>query len=165
VVSEHGRTVLRVCRAIVGPVDADDAWSETFLSALKAYPDLPGDANVEAWLVTIANDKAIDIIRARTQQALPTDHIPEPPTTPQQDNNDDLLETLDGLLNKQKQAVPYHYLAGLPYAEVAEIIGGATAAARRAAADGLAVLRRATGSAPAPSGTTREGETHEHQHQ
>lgn len=35
VVCDHGSTVLRVCRAIVGPVDADDAWSDTFLSALK----------------------------------------------------------------------------------------------------------------------------------
>ncbi len=38
VVSDHGATVLRVCRVIVGPVDADDAWSETFLSALKLTP-------------------------------------------------------------------------------------------------------------------------------
>ena len=47
VVAEHGATVLRVCRAVVGPVDAEDAWSETFLSALRAYPDLPAGANVE----------------------------------------------------------------------------------------------------------------------
>ena len=36
VVAEHGTTVLRVCRAIVGPADADDAWSETFLAAMRA---------------------------------------------------------------------------------------------------------------------------------
>ena len=48
VVEIHGATVLRVCRAVVGPSDADDAWSETFLSAMKAYPSLPDDANVEA---------------------------------------------------------------------------------------------------------------------
>jgi DNA-directed RNA polymerase specialized sigma24 family protein len=48
---------------LLGPVDADDAWSETFLSALRAYPRLPADANVEAWLVTIAHRKAIDLIR------------------------------------------------------------------------------------------------------
>ena len=71
VVSAHGSTVLRVCRAILGPADADDAWSETFLSALKAYPDLPADANVEAWLVTIAHRKAVDIARARTRRAVP----------------------------------------------------------------------------------------------
>ena len=33
--------MLRVCRAVLGPADADDAWSETFLAALRAYPDLP----------------------------------------------------------------------------------------------------------------------------
>ena len=37
----------------------------------------------------------------------------------------------------------YHYLAGLPYAEVAAIIGGSTEAVRRAAADGIANLRKA----------------------
>ena len=46
VVAEHGDTVLRVCRVVVGFDDAEDAWAETFLSALRAYPDLPADANV-----------------------------------------------------------------------------------------------------------------------
>jgi len=35
-VAEHGPTVLRVCRAVLGPADAEDAWSETFLAALDA---------------------------------------------------------------------------------------------------------------------------------
>jgi DNA-directed RNA polymerase specialized sigma24 family protein len=35
VVATHGARVLRVCRAMLGPADADDAWSETFLSAMK----------------------------------------------------------------------------------------------------------------------------------
>ena len=64
IVTEHGPTVLRVCRSLLARPDADDAWSETFLAALRAYPDLPPDANVEAWLVTIAHRKAIDAWRA-----------------------------------------------------------------------------------------------------
>ena len=45
-VQRHGPTVLRVCRAVLGPgADADDAWSETFLSALRAWPDLPEDTD------------------------------------------------------------------------------------------------------------------------
>lgn len=44
IVAEYGPMVLRVCRAVLGQADAEDAWSETFLSALRAYPDLPGDA-------------------------------------------------------------------------------------------------------------------------
>jgi DNA-directed RNA polymerase specialized sigma24 family protein len=54
VVTEYGPMVLRVCRAALGFDDAKDAWSETSLAALRAYPELPEEANVEAWLVTIA---------------------------------------------------------------------------------------------------------------
>ena len=43
VVAHHGATVLRVVRAVLGHADADDAWSEAFLAAMKAYPDLPAD--------------------------------------------------------------------------------------------------------------------------
>jgi RNA polymerase sigma factor (sigma-70 family) len=142
VVSDHGAAVLRVCRAVVGPDDADDAWSETFLSAMKAYPELPADANVEAWLVTIAHRKAVDVTRARARHAIPTDDLPEPPSAPGAERDDDLADALTRLPDKQKRAVAYHYLAGLPYAEVAAILGGSTDAARRAAADGIATLRR-----------------------
>jgi RNA polymerase sigma factor (sigma-70 family) len=134
--------VLRVCRAVVGPIDADDAWSETFLSALKAYPDLHPEANVEAWLVTIAHRKAVDITRARSRRAIPADDVPEPPPPPADDHHDDLIAALDRLADKQRHAVAYHYLAGLPYRDIAEILGGSEAAARRAAADGVAALRR-----------------------
>jgi RNA polymerase sigma factor (sigma-70 family) len=142
VVCRHGPTVLRVCRAVVGSIDADDAWSETFLSALKAYPELDPDANVEAWLVTIAHRKAVDITRARSRRAVPVDVVPEPPRPPAHGHHDDLVEALDRLADKQRHAVAYHYLAGLPYRDVAEILGGSEAAARRAAADGVAALRR-----------------------
>jgi len=77
IVSAHASTVLRVCRAVLGPADADDAWSETFLSAMKAYPDLPADANVEAWLVTIAHRKAIDVTRAAARRAIPVAETPD----------------------------------------------------------------------------------------
>ena len=80
--AEHGPTVLRVCRAVLGPADADDAWSETFLAALRAYPDLPADANVEAWLVTIAHRKAIDVTRAAARRAVPVADPPETAAAP-----------------------------------------------------------------------------------
>jgi RNA polymerase sigma factor (sigma-70 family) len=145
--------VLRVCCAVLGPVDADDAWSETFLSAMKAYPELPADASVEAWLVTIAHRKAIDVIRARARRAIPTDDLPETTSTHHAEPDDDLADALAQLPGKQKQAVAYHYLAGLPYADVATILGGSTDAARRAAADGIANLRRTY-----PGVTARKGE-------
>ncbi len=147
VVTEHGATVLRVCRAVLGPADADDAWSETFLAAMRAYPDLPADAKVEAWLVTIAHRKAIDVTRAAARRAIPVAQPPDDVVAPAADSagdglDSDLAGAVARLPAKQKQAVAYHYLAGLPYTDVAAIVGGSADAARRAAADGIATLRR-----------------------
>lgn len=55
--------------------------------------------------------------------------------------NPELEAALSALPPKQRQAVAYHYLAGLPYAEIATILDSSAAAARRAAADGIAKLR------------------------
>ena len=143
VVAQHGATVLRVARAVVGHADADDAWSDTFLAALKAYPQLPADANVEAWLVTIAHRKAIDITRAASRRAVPVADTPDSPAPERADSVDiDLDAAVSALPPKQRQAVAYHYLAGLPYAEIATILDSSVEAARRAAADGIASLRR-----------------------
>jgi RNA polymerase sigma factor (sigma-70 family) len=142
-VAQHGATVLRVVRAVVGPADADDAWSDTFLAALRAYPRLPADANVEAWLVMIAHRKAIDITRAASRRAVPVAVTPDSPARERADGHDfDLDAAVGALPPKQRQAVAYHYLAGLPYAEIATILDSSVAAARRAAADGIATLRR-----------------------
>jgi RNA polymerase sigma factor (sigma-70 family) len=142
-VEQHGATVLRVCRGVVGVDEAQDAWSETFLAALRAYPELPDGANIEAWLVTIAHRKAIDISRARARAPVPVDEPPETrsnlglPAVP-----DPIWAEVAALSSRQRQAVAYHYLAGLPYQQVADIIGGSEDAARRAAADGINSLRR-----------------------
>jgi RNA polymerase sigma factor (sigma-70 family) len=144
IVVQHGPTVLRVCRAALGRPDADDAWSETFLAALRAYPDLADGANVEAWLITIAHHKAIDVLRSQSRRAAPVAKIPEISSTTGtwQPPDDGLWAALRALPTKQRQAVAYHHVAGLPYAEVATILGGSTEAARRAASDGIQTLRR-----------------------
>ena len=49
IVDEHGPVVMRVCRALLGSHDADDAWSDTFLSAMQAYPDLRTQPIMLSW--------------------------------------------------------------------------------------------------------------------
>jgi len=144
VVQEHGATVLRVCRAMLGPVDADDAWSETFLAALRAWPELDRGANVQAWLVTIAHRKAIDVLRRAQRHAIPMAELPDREGTTQ-GRDLDLWAALADLPHKQRHAVALHHLGGLPYDEVAAVLGGTPTAARRAGADGVARLRRTYG--------------------
>jgi RNA polymerase sigma factor (sigma-70 family) len=145
IVAEHGPVVMRVCRALLGPVEAEDAWSETFLAALRAFPELRPGSNVRGWLVTIAHRKAIDQLRARSRAPEPAsdlpdrlpvaDHGPEPADT-------ELRGALAALPVKQRGAVVYRYLADLSYAEVGALLECSEAAARRNAADGIARLRR-----------------------
>jgi RNA polymerase sigma factor (sigma-70 family) len=140
VVEEHGPTVLRVCRALLGPVDAEDAWAETFLAALRAFPRLEPGSNVRGWLVTIAHRKAIDVLRGAAR-TVPTAEVPEAVhVDPRRD--DELWGAVAALPFKQRAAVVYHHVAGLPYAEVGALLDSSEAAARRSASDGIAALRR-----------------------
>jgi RNA polymerase sigma factor (sigma-70 family) len=148
VVVEHGPVVLRVCRALLGPADADDAWSETFLAALRAYPDLRPGSNVRGWLVTIAHRKAIDQLRGRSRRPEPAGDLSDGPggAEPGPEPVDgELHGALAGLPDKQRLAVVYRYLADLPYAEVGALLECSEAAARRNASDGIARLRRLYG--------------------
>ena len=139
VVSEYGPMVMRVCAALLPPIDTEDAWSETFVAALRAYPRLRPESNVAGWLATIAHRKAIDILRGRRAVALDVPDVavvdPELPDLA-------LGSALAGLPEKQRGAVVYRYLADLPYAQVAALLSCTEAAARRSAADGVAHLRR-----------------------
>ena len=146
-VKQHGATVLRVCRAVLGAsTDAEDAWSETFLTALRTWEETSRVNNLEAWLVRIAHRKAVDITRARARHAVPTDEIPDvvsSRTEPGEDlDRHSLWDAVAALPERQRLAVTYHYLGGLPHAETAELIGGTPDAVRRAASDGIRTLRR-----------------------
>lgn len=147
IVAEHGPTVWRVCRAVVGANDADDAWSDTFLAALIAFPRLRPDSNIRGWLVTIAHHKAIDRMRAAARAPSPVAMVPERPTPGMEytdeytDRDSALWAALAALPPKQRMAVTYHHVAGLPYAHIAALLDITEVAARRRAADGIASLR------------------------
>ncbi|MET0144816.1 MAG: sigma-70 family RNA polymerase sigma factor, partial [Ilumatobacteraceae bacterium] len=132
VVRDHGAVVMRVCRALLPPADAEDAWSETFLSALQAYPRLRPGSNERGWLVTIAHRRALDQLRAAGRRAVPAGELPDVAATASEPPDDDgrLRTALDALGDKQRQAVLLHHVAGLSYREVAAQIGGTEAAAR-----------------------------------
>lgn len=138
-VRDHGPTVLRVCRAALGPgPDADDAWVDTFLAATRAWDELADDTNVEAWLVRVAQRKIVDVVRARGRAS--------PAEVPERAANDAAVEpvwdAVARLPERQRLAIAYHYFGGLAHSETAELIGGSTDAVRRAAADGLKTLRK-----------------------
>lgn len=142
---EHGHTVHRFLIAATGRAEAEDCFQETWIAALRAYPELRGAADLRAWLLKIAQRKAIDVHRARSRRAVP---MAEPPD--RGGDGEPPLAALDGqplwarvreLPEKQRMAVFLRSAADLSYAEVARALDCSQDAARRSVHEGLERLR------------------------
>jgi RNA polymerase sigma factor (sigma-70 family) len=141
----HGAVVHRFLVAAVGPVDADDCFQETFLAAMRAYPELESDRNLRGWLLRIAQNKALDAQRATARRAMPSAHVEDallaPPPDPL-DGEPELWAQVRALPEKQRMGVFLRSVAGLSYADVATALECSQAAARRNVFEGLERLRR-----------------------
>lgn len=143
----HGHAVWRLLAALVGPVDAEDCYQETWIAAMRAYPRLREDSNLRGWLLTIARRKAIDHVRARRHDAIPVDEIPEPraahhnpgpaPDPPDQE----LWERVRRLPEKQRTALSLRYVVDADYALISRVMDTSEDAARRNVHEALTKLR------------------------
>jgi RNA polymerase sigma factor (sigma-70 family) len=139
---EHRAVVYRYLVATVGHQEADDCFQETFLAALRAYPDVRDDGGLRAWILTIASRKAIDHARARARRALPTDRVPDTGTAEAEGQLDpSLWDAVRALPPMQRDAVVQRYVLDLTYAEVARSLGVSEDAARASAYEGRRKLR------------------------
>jgi RNA polymerase sigma factor (sigma-70 family) len=143
----HGSDVYRFCVAMVGAVDADDCFQETWIAALRAYPSLRRADNLRAWLFRIAQNKAIDAHRARSRRPVPVESVPEP-AAPRpaaggaEDSQPELWARVRELPPKQRTAVFCREVLGMSYAELALLLECSEDAARRNVHEGLKRLRK-----------------------
>jgi RNA polymerase sigma factor (sigma-70 family) len=137
----NARHVHRFLEGTLGPVDADDCFQETFVSALRAYPRLRDDTNLRGWVLTIAHRKAIDAHRRRARRAIPTAEVPDRPGAPDADGDPVLWQAVRALPPKQRDAVVLRYVNDLAHAEIGCVLGCTTEAARRNVHEGVKKLR------------------------
>ncbi len=145
-VFEAQRTdVYRFLVATAGPVDADDCFQETWISALRAYPRLRRSDNIRGWLLKIAQNKAIDAHRARARRPVPVETLPDTAAAPDPpasgEHDQELWEAVRSLPPKQRTAVYCRSVLGMPYHELAELLEASEEAARRNVHEGLKHLR------------------------
>jgi len=134
---------MAVLRGAVGRDAAEDCFQETFLAALRAYPELEDARNLRGWLLTIAHRKAIDHHRAKGRRPVPVaepegvageDAMPEP--------DEGLWAAVGALPPKQRAAVALRFGSDLPHAEIAAALGCSPEAARRSLHEGIKRLRK-----------------------
>jgi RNA polymerase sigma factor (sigma-70 family) len=138
---EYAEDVMAVLRGAVGREAAEDCFQETFLAALRAYPQLKDDGNLRGWLVTIAHRKAIDHHRARGRRPVPVAEVAEVAVFDPAPS-DGVWAAVGALPPKQRAAVTLRFAGDLPHTEIAAALGCSPEAARRSLHEGLKRLRK-----------------------
>jgi len=136
---QHAEEVLGYLTRLLGRDAAEDAWQETFLRALRAYPTLRHGRHLRAWAFTIATRVALDERRRATP--VPAE-LPELPAVDGSPAFAELAPYADGLPRTERAAVVLRYGYDLDYAEIGAALGSNAVAARAAASSGIRRLRR-----------------------
>jgi RNA polymerase sigma factor (sigma-70 family) len=135
---EHKTDVLRLLRRKLGADRAEDAFQETFLRALRAYGRLEHGEHLRAWVLTIAQNVAVDTLR-RTR---PSGELPETAADDSRPAYAELADLTNGLGAKERAAVVLRYGYDLSYEQIAAALGSSPDAARQATSTAVRRLRR-----------------------
>jgi RNA polymerase sigma-70 factor (ECF subfamily) len=168
VVTLHQRMIygylLRFTRNVA---DAQDLFQETFLRAYRAYPALPTDADLRAWLMRIAVNLSKNYVRDRQrrtrvlvneeqgQEQAPPRFAENSSTTEQtmisRETAQTLLTTIDALPFRQRTALIQRQFEGLEYDAIAANLECSSESARAHVYQALRKLRVALSADQQPS--------------
>ena len=136
---EQRGPVLAQLRSMLGRDAADDAFQETFLRALRAYPTLRHGRHLRAWALQIARNVAIDALR-RTR--VTSADVPDLESVDEPLPYEELRRLTADLPQKERAAVFLRYGYDLSYEDIGSALGSSSEAARQAASSGVRRLRR-----------------------
>jgi len=137
--AEHRTRVFRLLVRRLGRQQAEDAFQETFLRALRAYADLRHAEQLGAWVSTIAERVVIDVHRrARPGGSEPVDEGSWD-TQPAYAELEHLSAQLPA---KERAAVVLRYGYDLDYEQIGAVLGSNAVAARQATSAGVRRLRK-----------------------
>ena len=134
----HKDEVFRFLAKRLGRQGAEDAFQETFLRALRAYPRLEHGEHLRAWALTIASRLVLDDVRRRR----PHGELPELAVEDGRPAFEELAPFTDDLPSKERAAVVLRYGYDLGYDEIGAALGSSKSAARQAASAGVRRLRK-----------------------
>ena len=135
---EHRDEIYAFLVRRLGPARAEDAFQETFVRALRAYPKLRHGEHLRAWAYTIASRIAIDEHRRPRADA----ELPEVAALDGRPAFAQLEHLADELPPTERAAVVLRYGYDLDYAEIGAALGSNATAARQAASAGIRRLRQ-----------------------
>jgi len=141
--------LLRVMqRQVRSESDARDLVQQTFLQLHRARHDFRQDSNLRPWLFTIALNLKREYFRRRGRRPeapLLLDGRSDPQTAAhdpvREERARQVREAIAALPSAQREVIELHWLEGLPFQEVAQIVGASLTAVKVRAHRGYERLR------------------------
>lgn len=138
-------STVRLASRLVGSVDAEDVAIEAFARALERWDRISAHPQLEAWVLRVATNIALDRLRHRKRQYWSL-AVAEPVTAEEATALQlTLREALKRLPRRQGEVLVLRYLAQLSEPEVAVALGVSLGSVKTHARRGIATLRRRLG--------------------
>jgi len=119
-VEEFFMDVYGACFRILGrPHDVDDAVQETFLAVFRTWDKLAAATSVRAWVLAIARNTAVSMLRARRPAVALPEAVADPAPIREPADRERLHQALAGLSEDDRHLVQMRFLEGRSPAEMA----------------------------------------------
>jgi RNA polymerase sigma-70 factor (ECF subfamily) len=138
-------TTVGLARRLVGSSDAEDVAVEAFARALERWSSVRRHANVDAWLLRVVTNVAVDHVRrenrvsSRDENRAPVVAAEEPILRAA------LVEALRRLPRRQREVIVLRYLADYTEPAVSSALGISLGSVKTHARRGMATLRARLG--------------------
>lgn len=113
--------VLRLCRRLARPDDAEDVAQEIYLRAYRALPQFRGESSARTWLLAIARAACADFVRASRRRRLLARRVPAASYEPDPAGSVEVHLMLRTLQPDRRAAFALTQVIRTSYAEAAAI--------------------------------------------
>ena len=123
IVRTYADMVYRIAwRYVRSPADADDVFSEVFLSFFKKERSFESEEHRKAWLIRVTINCAKDLLEQRSQlQMIQEETLPDQ-TAPDATTYMDLHMAIERLRPEYREVIKLYYLDDLSVKEIAEVL-------------------------------------------
>jgi RNA polymerase sigma-70 factor, ECF subfamily len=123
-VEEYFMDVYAACFRVLGrPHDAEDATQETFLALFREHDKLAGAASVRAWVLAVARNTAVSMLRRRRPLAPLPELTADAAPIREPADREKLHDALARLSEDERHLVQMKFLEGKTPAEMAAASG------------------------------------------
>ena len=112
------------CRYVANPTDADDVFSETFLTYFKKERVFEEEEHRKAWLIRVTINCAKDLLKGKTSwEELDETMAGNEDTALSSEEHLDLHTAIQQLRLEYREVICLHYLEGLSVTDIAAVLG------------------------------------------